>query len=254
MKLFDSHTHLNDPSFEGKVEQVLERALEAGVERMVVVGYDEPSSERAIELAEKFHDRIYASVGLHPHDADDLTPQLVDRLRELAKHPLVVAIGETGLDYYRDFSPREAQREAFRIHLELARELDLPVIIHARKAFSDLFSILREDLPPRRGVFHCFSGGENEAIKAVNLGFYVSFSGSLTFSKKLERVALAIPLERILIETDAPYLAPVPMRGKRNEPAFIVHTAKRLAEIVDRPLKEVAEITYRNTVKLFLRN
>ena len=253
MRLFDSHTHLNDPAFEGEIEETIKRAKEAGVEKMVVVGYDVPSSKMAVELAKRYKDVIYASVALHPHDSNKFTQEIYDELKKLAAEPEVVAIGETGLDYYRDYSPREDQRKVFREHLKLARETDLPVIIHTRKAFADLFSILEEEMPPRKGVFHCFSGGEEEARRAVGLGFYVSFSGSLTFSKKLQRVATILPADRILIETDAPYLAPVPMRGRRNEPAFLVHTTKFLAELLNCNPENIGEITYANAEELFLR-
>lgn len=250
MRLFDSHCHLNDEVYEDDLDEVIKRAEDEGVERIVVVGYDLDSSKKAIELSEKY-DFIYASIGLHPHDSTELTSELLDAFRKLGKHEKVVAVGETGLDYFKMYSPRDAQKEAFKEQIKLANELELPLILHIRKAFPDVFEILDEIKPEKGAVMHCFSGGRNEALYGISKGFYISFSGSLTFSKKLKEFVKDLPLDKILIETDAPYLTPHPYRGRRNEPRYIKYIAMELSYLLDRDIEEVAEITYRNASKFF---
>ncbi len=250
LKFFDTHNHLNDPAFEGDLELVVARALEAGVRGFLVLGYDLPSSRRAVELAEAFP-WTFAAVGLHPHQAREFSPDLLETMRRLADHPRVVAIGEIGLDYHYHHSPPEAQREALEAQLRLARELDLPVSLHIRKAFDDMFAVL-EEVPGVSGVFHCFSGGPREAERALALGFFISYSGFLTYrSRKLEKALRRTPLDRLLVETDAPYLAPGEYRGSRNEPAYLPLTVQKVAEVLEVPLEVVAEATWENARRLF---
>ncbi len=220
--LIDSHCHLDDDQFNADREAAIERARSAGVELMMAIG-----GAGAVALAERYP-FFYAAVGVHPHEA-----ATVEIPRELFDHPKVLAVGEIGLDYHYDNSPRDVQRRVFAEQLSLARELRKPIAIHTREAWPDTFDILREHGLPYGGIMHCFSGGPAEAEECLAMGFHLSFAGVLTFPKAVElREAAALtPLHRLLVETDAPYLAPVPFRGKRNEPAFVVHTAKRLAEI-----------------------
>ncbi len=252
MKLFDSHCHLNDPKFKKDFEEVIERAKSNFVQHVIVVGYDLKNSRKAIELAERYPDFIRAAVAIHPHDADTVDHEKLKQLEELANHDYVVAIGETGLDYYKNYSPKEDQIRVFIEHINLANRVKKPVILHIRDAFGDAFSILEEHEVNERGIFHCFSGGVEEAKRAVELGFYVSFSGTVTFdSKKLEEAAVFTPLDRLLIETDAPYLTPVPKRGRRNEPAYVYFVAKKIAELRGMELEEIAGATYDNALRVF---
>jgi TatD DNase family protein len=238
--LVDTHAHLNHPDFSADLPQVLQRARQAGVAAVVVVGYDEPSSARAVQQAEE-HPQLWAAVGVHPHDAGTLTPALLSRLRAWAAHPKVVAIGEIGLDFYRDLSPRDAQRQALRDQIRLARDCGLPVIIHDREAHEELFGILRdEDVAAVGGVMHCFCGDWPFARRCVEeLGLHVGIAGPVTFGKhnpagapgSLGEVARLVPLERLLLETDCPYLAPQPYRGKRNEPGYVTYVADQVATL-----------------------
>ncbi len=252
--LFDTHAHLDDGRFENDLEDVIGRAREAGVERMISVGADLPSSERAISIAGA-HEDIYASVGFHPHGAVEFTEEYAGRLTEMCSREKVVAVGEIGLDYYKDYSPREAQRIAFRRMLELALEVDLPVIVHNRDSADDCLDIMSKFRGKIRGVAHCFSGNQAVADRFLDLGFYISFSGTVTFpnAKKLADVARIVPDDRILIETDCPYLAPQQQRGRRNEPAWVGYVAERIAELRGIDLSLIAEITTRNSEELFLR-
>lgn len=257
MNLTDSHCHLDDRQFEQDRERVIERALQAGVRRMLAIGTGDgpPDLEAAIRLAERYPP-ILASVGIHPHDAAKAAPSDFDHLRALVRHPKVVAVGEIGLDYHYDFSPRERQREVFLEQLRLAAEFGKPVIIHTREAWEDTMAVLEQHARPAnlKGVMHCFSGGPEEARRALNLGFFLSFAGVITFPKavRVREAARSAPLERLLVETDAPYLAPVPYRGKRNEPAWVVETARRLAELRGEPLERLAAETSRNFERLCL--
>jgi TatD DNase family protein len=219
----------------------------------LVPGYDLPSSKKAVELSQLYEGYLYAAVGWHPHDADDFSDDDWEELKALVSQKGVVAIGETGLDFYKEYSSREAQRELFKRHIELALEFDLPIILHVRKAFGEVFKILEEHKDLRRGVFHCFSGGIEEAKKAVSMGFYISFSGSLTYStKKLPKALLSTPLDRILVETDSPFLAPDPFKNMRNEPSLLPHVGEKVSMLIGEPLEFVARITTRNATKLFL--
>jgi len=252
MRLIDSHCHLDDAQFDSDREAAIERAGAAGVETMLAVGTGNgpPDLEAGIRLAEG-HRQMVASVGVHPHDAAKATPESFERLRELLAHPKVVAIGEIGLDYHYNFSPPEVQREVFARQLELAREAARPVIIHTREAWADTLRML-EEARLASGIMHCFSGGPEEAERTLALGFHISFAGVVTFPKALRVQAAArmVPLDRLLIETDAPYLAPVPHRGKRNEPAFVVETARKVAELRDAPVEAIAAATADNFKRL----
>jgi len=249
--LTDSHAHLDDRRFAPDLEEVIGRAREAGVTAILTVASNLRAARASIDLAGRFP-FIRVAVGIHPHDAAAAPDDYPERLRRLARLPGVAAIGEIGLDYHYDFSPRPVQREVFRVQLELARELDLPVVIHAREADGDILAALRE-AGPGRGVMHCFSGDLAMAEACLDLGYHLSFAGNVTFpkSEELRRVAARVPLDRLLVETDCPYLAPVPKRGRRNEPAFVVHTARALAELRGMTLEELAAQATANARVLF---
>jgi TatD DNase family protein len=253
MSLVDSHCHLDDKQFNEDREAVIERSLAAGVDLMLAVGTGEgpPDLESGIRLAEKYP-FIYATVGVHPHDASKASDATMQRLRELATHPKVVAIGEIGLDYHYDFSPREVQRAVFERQIAIAREAGKPIVIHTREAWDDTFAAIGAGMP---GIMHCFSGGPEEARRCLSLGFHLSFAGIVTYPKALDvqEAAKATPLDRLLVETDAPYLAPVPKRGKRNEPAFVKETAKRLAELKGCSFEDLAAATTANFHRLCLQ-
>jgi TatD DNase family protein len=254
----DSHCHIDGPEYDIDREEVIARARDAGVTTMLNVGTGDPRSgafERSVALAEQ-HPEIYCAIGVHPHDAKLFDVAAEKRLIDLAKQSSrVIAWGEIGLDYHYDHSPREVQRDVFRRQLTIARELNLPVVIHSREADEDTIAILREGLSGygRAGVLHCFGGSFEMAEQATELGFYISFAGNLTFKKAddLRAIARALPLERLLIETDCPYLTPVPFRGKRNEPVRVVETAKFLAELKDVTLEVVGRVTTENFARLF---
>ena len=256
MRLVDSHCHLDDRKFDGDREQAIERALAAGVERMMAIGTGDgpPDLETAIRQAERYP-FFFATVGIHPHDAAKATAESFARLRDLAAHPKVLAIGEIGLDYHYDFSPRDVQRAVFETRLEIAGEAGKPIVIHTREAWPDTLALLRR---PWRGagIMHCFTGGADEAREALDAGFHLSFGGVLTFPKAgaVREAARIVPDDRLLIETDSPYLAPVPHRGKRNEPAFVVEVARRLAEVRGSTPEDIAELTTRNFERLCLRH
>lgn len=229
----DSHAHLDDPRFDSDRDAMLQRAWDAGVRKILTIGNGSGPDDMGcgIPVAES-RDWIYASVGVHPHDAAKVEERHYSQMEQLARHPKVLAIGETGLDFYYDNSPREAQREVFRRQLELAKALELPVIIHTRDADADTEEILKS-VQPHCGVIHCFTSGDKLADFALSIGFYISFSGIVTFpsAKALAEVARRVPSDRILLETDCPYLAPVPYRGKRNEPGFVAATTRFVAEL-----------------------
>lgn len=251
--LFDTHVHLNAEQFNEDLQEVINRAQAEGVSTMVVVGFDRPTITKAIELCETY-DFIYASVGWHPVDAIDMTPADLEWLRELSAHPKVVALGEMGLDYHWDKSPKDIQKEVFKKQIQLAKEVKLPIIIHNREATSDIVEILKESGAAEvGGIMHCFSGSVETAKECLDMNFYISLGGPVTFknAKKPKEVAEAIPLERLLIETDCPYLAPHPYRGKRNEPAFVKLVAEQIAELKGISYEEVAKATTENAKKLF---
>lgn len=253
--IVDSHCHLNHQQLRDDVTGAVERAAAASVEKMVVVGYDLPSSEEAVRLTTD-HPAVFAAVAIHPHDAKDYDSSSEARLIELAADPKVVAIGEIGLDYHYDLSPREEQFHAFRAQLALAKEMGLPVIIHCREAYTDVLDVLeREGGAEIGGVMHCWAGTTEEANRTLALGFYLGFGGVITFknAEEIRQIATASPLDSILLETDAPYLAPMPYRGKRNEPAYTRLVAEKLAEIRGISVGEVERVTTDNCRTLFHR-
>ncbi len=249
----DSHAHIDTSRFDEDREATLQAALSGGVTRIVDPGCDLPSSLAAVALAKAHPDMVYAGVGVHPHDATTYSAEVRTQLRALADEPEVVAIGEFGLDYFRMLSPREKQREVFCAHLELARECNLPCIIHVRDAHDDVMELLHAYGRDLHGVFHCFSGDVAEAEACLAFaGFMLSFAGPLTKQgNALPDVARMVPLDRVLIETDSPYLVPKPLRARRNEPLFVKHVAEKLAEIRGMALEEIAQITTANAIRLF---
>ena len=250
--LVDSHCHLDYATDEERPE-IVERAKRAGVGTLLTIGTKLGEFATVRAIAESDRD-IWCSVGIHPHEAATDAPVDAAALAKLTQHPKVVGIGETGLDFYYEHSPRPQQEAVFRTHCAAARMTGLPLIVHTRDADAETASILAEGRPPA-GVIHCFSTGRELAEKALELGFFISLSGILTFAKaeELRAIARDIPLDRLLVETDAPYLAPVPMRGKRNEPAFVVHTAKRLAGLKGITAEELARVTTANFFRLFTK-
>jgi TatD DNase family protein len=257
--MIDSHCHLDSAEFDEDREAVIERAIAAGVEHMLAIGTGDgpPDLEAGLRLAEKYP-AFFATVGIHPHDAAKATPDDFKRLADLLAHPKVLAIGEIGLDYHYDFSPREIQKPAFIQQMEIAAARKKPIVIHTREAWDDTLALIEQYWAPHGigGIMHCFSGGPGEARRALDLGFYLSFGGIVTFPKALavQEAAKSAPRDRILIETDAPYLAPVPKRGKRNEPALIVHTARKLAELRGESHQELCNATTENFRRLLLLN
>lgn len=254
--LVDTHCHLNHEQLAGDVPACLERAAVAEVQQMIVVGYDMPSSEQAIRLAEAHPGVLYAAVGVHPHDSKDWDESAAERLRAMAANPLVVAIGEIGLDFHYDFSPRGDQYAAFRAQMRLAREVALPVVIHCREAYPECAELLRtEGVQETGGVMHCWAGTEQDAETITALGMHFGFGGTLTFKNahEVRAVAQNAQTESLLIETDAPYLAPVPYRGKRNEPAYTALVAEKLAELRGVTNMEIAAISTANAHRLFPR-
>jgi TatD DNase family protein len=251
--LVDSHCHLDFPEFAAERTEVIARARAAGVATMLTIAtrLDEFPGVRTIAEA---YDEVWCSVGAHPHEAKDHASVLPEELTALAIHPKVVGIGETGLDFHYDLSPRDIQERVFRAHIEASRATGLPLIIHARDADSEVARILEEERPPP-GVMHCFSSGRGLAEAALALDFYISISGIVTFRNagELRAIVLDVPLDRLLVETDAPYLAPVPHRGKRNEPAFVAATAAAVAELKGLQLQELAEVTSANFFRLFAK-
>lgn len=249
----DTHVHLNADQYDEDLNEVIDRALENNVTKMIVIGFDRKTIERAMELAEKY-EFIYAVVGWHPVDAIDCTDEDLKWIEELAAHEKVVAIGETGLDYYWDKSPKEIQHEVFRKQIRLAKKVQLPIIIHNREATEDVLRILKEeDAQTVGGVMHCFGGSVETARESIAMNFMISLGGPVTFknAKKPKEVAEAIELEHLLIETDAPYLAPHPYRGKRNEPSYVPLVAEEIARLKDISVEEVAEATTRNAEQFF---
>jgi TatD DNase family protein len=258
----DSHAHLDGKQFDSDREQVIARAREAGVQTIVAIGNgDGPEDvDCGIRLAEKY-DFIYATLGIHPHEARLANEDAYQNMERLAKHPKVIAWGEIGLDYYYDHSPREVQKEVFTRQMELAATAKLPIVIHCRpseasdNAWDDCLGLIREHWAAKGlgGILHCFTGNWTQGKSALDMGFMISFAGNVTFPKaqQIRDVALQVPLERMLIETDSPYLAPVPHRGKRNEPAFVNETARKLGELLGRSAEEVGQQTSRNFYNFF---
>jgi TatD DNase family protein len=252
--LVDSHCHLDFPDLKGDLDGVVARARSAGIGRMVTISTRVKQQADLIGIADRYDD-VFCSVGTHPHHAHEEPDVSADDLIAFAKHPKVVAIGEAGLDYHYDNSPRDAQERGFRTHIAAARVTKLPLVIHAREADNDVANILEQETGKGAfpAVLHCFTGGRDLAMRGVALGHYVSFTGILTFknSQPLREIAAALPADRILVETDAPYLAPNPHRGKRNEPSFVVETAKVLADTRGVSVEEIARQTTENFFRLF---
>jgi len=250
--LIDSHAHLEMDDFDADRDQVIKRAVQEGVARIVTIGTDLASSRKAIEIARKYG-FIYATVGYHPHNADEADPRDLEKLRDLASEPKVVAWGEIGLDFFRRHSPPEKQVKAFERQLDIASEQRFPVIIHDRDAHTDLLRILKSRKRQYRGVIHCFSGNYDLAMALIDLGFCISFPGTVTYKNAVDTQAVAtrIPLERLLVETDCPYLTPVPFRGKRNEPLHVKHTAEKIAQLRQLDFEDLAQATSANTIRLF---
>ncbi len=251
--MIDSHAHLQDKEFRNDLDKVLARATQAGVEKIVCIGFDYSASQKAVELTRKSQN-IYATVGIHPHDAKTLDDQTLEKIYNLALNPQVVAIGEIGLDYYRNLSPVEQQKKAFVEQIKIARELGKPVVIHDRDAHQDVLDIIKKEKAGiNGGIMHCYSGHLPLALELIKEGFYISFAGPLTFknAKKTHEVAQKINIDRVLVETDCPYLTPEPHRGKRNEPAYVKLVAQKLAELRGMTLEEISRITSANSRRVF---
>jgi TatD DNase family protein len=253
--LIDSHAHIQGKEYSGEAEEVIRRAGEAGVEQIVVVGGagDMSSNTEAVSLAESYPN-LYATIGMHPHDAKDVSEEELGKLKKLAAHPKVIAVGETGLDYYYNHSPHEVQRQVFAHFIQLAVEIGLPLVVHERDAARETAEMIRNEGSGRvRGVIHCFTGNYEAARNYLDLGFYLSFSGIVTFKNAdlLRDVVRRVPLDRMFIETDSPYLTPVPYRGKRNEPAYVRLVAETVAQVKGLTLKDVARVTTKNVRELF---
>ncbi len=254
VSLIDTHAHLDEQAFEQDLDDVLSRAAQAGVAQILTIGINAETSQRAVQLAEE-HDRLLAVVGIQPNYVSQMKVGDWETILELAEHPRVVAIGETGLDRYWDYAPLDEQREWFRRHIDLACTIDKPFIVHCREADAEVLALLQDAARLRSlsGVMHSFCGDLEMAQACLNLGMHISFAGMLTYKRnqELRQTAAAIPDDRLLLETDSPYLAPVPMRGKRNEPANVVHTARCLAEERGLAFSELAALTTRNAKRLF---
>ena len=258
-RLIDTHCHLNFRSYDGDREAVLRRAREAGVDRIIIPAIDLESCHQALALAD-CHAGLYVAVGIHPNSCGDFSPSLLETLRSLSRHKLAVAIGEIGLDYYWDKCPRAKQRRALELQLELAADLQLPVILHNRESTDDLMAILEAWAPSvaparkaRLGVLHSFSASAEAARRALELGFCLGFTGPITYKKaqELRAIAAEAPIDRLLIETDGPFLAPQQRRGKRNEPSYVRYVNERLAQVKDLPVEDMARQTTLNAVRLF---
>lgn len=249
----DSHAHLEMPQFEEDLSEVIQRASHHGVEHIISIGTSLEFSKRAVQIAQTYP-QVFAAVGIHPHDSRQCSPEAMDQLRLLAGGPKVVAIGETGLDFYRNLSSPEQQIHAFRMQISLARQLGKPIIVHDRNAHNLLIRILEEESAHEvGGVIHCFSGDLSKAKQCLDMSFFISIPGSITFKNaaRLRHVVLNLPLESILLETDSPFLAPIPYRGKRNEPAYIRYTAERVAKIRKMSVEDLANAACQNTRRLF---
>lgn len=257
--MVDSHCHLDGKVFDSDRDEVIQRAIDAGVERMLAIGTGDgpPDLEAATRLADKYS-VFLATVGVHPHEAAKYDDSISARLRELLRHPKVVALGEIGLDYHYDFSPRDVQKRVFIEQMAIAREARVPIVIHTREAWDDTFALLEEHWKPTGlgGIMHCFTGSPAEVKRTLALGFHLAFGGVVTYPKAVEvhESARITPLDRLLLETDAPYLAPVSRRGKRNEPSYLVETARRIAELRASTLEEIAQAATANFERLFVKH
>jgi len=250
--LIDTHAHLQMKDYNDDRAEVIARAAAEGVDIIINASFDLPSSREAVKLAEEY-ENLYASVGVHPHDAETLDDKTLDALRELSKHPKVVAIGEMGLDYYRDLSPRSAQKSAFEKQLRLAADVGLPIIVHDRDAHEDVLKILKQHSDQARGVMHCFSGDSDFADRCIEMGLHISFTGNITYPKshQLQEVVARVQWDRFFVETDCPYLTPQFKRGRRNEPSYVKAVANEIARIKRTTFPETARRTTENAKALF---
>ena len=254
--IIDTHAHIDMDAFDDDRSEVIQNAKNNGVDYILNVGCDIESSLRSIELAERY-DFIYATAGIHPHDVKKIDDQTYSQLKQLLSHPKMIALGEIGLDFYKNYSPPDQQKEHLRKQIELSRQLQKPIIIHCRDANEEMTSILSDYFPKdpsaRSGIFHCFSGDQELADRALEMGFYISFSGSVTFKKsdELRAIAKTIPADRLFVETDCPFLTPTPNRGKRNEPSFVIHTAKLIADVRGLNINDIQRSTSLNFFELF---
>lgn len=250
--LIDSHAHLDDEKFDLDRKYLIENLEKNGIELVVNVGADMESSRKSVDLA-NLYDNIYAVVGVHPHAAKEMTDKSLREIEDLAKNKKVVAIGEIGLDYYYDNSPRDIQRKCFKEQIYLAKRLDMPIVVHTREADEDTLEILKEEREGLRGVIHCFSSDRAQLEEYLKLGFFIALGGPVTFKKtdELKEVGKIIPIEKLLVETDAPYLAPHPYRGKRNEPMFVKQTANLIAELKGMTIEDLTLQTNKNTKEIF---
>lgn len=250
--IWDTHAHLDDPRFKDDFSEVLDRANKAGISRILNVGFDLPASERSVKLAREYS-FIYASVGIHPHDAVGVSEENWETLRQLAQDPKVIGWGEIGLDYYRDLSPRDVQKEVFIQQIEMANSVKLPIIIHNRDAHQDMMQIVKEHPPQYGGVFHCYSGSWEMAKILLQQGFYLSFAGPLTYKNNRQTVEVAenVPLDCFLVETDSPYLTPEPYRGKRNESSYVTEVVAKIASLKKMSFEDVAQQAMLNAENLF---
>lgn len=249
----DTHCHLDMDAYAADLDTVIRSASANGVTRIVTIGIDLASSRKAVALAQQYPN-VYATIGFHPHDAQQVSGTTISQLASLRDNPRVVGYGEIGLDYVKQYAPREVQLKAFTDQLHLAKELDLPVVIHDREAHDDIYALIRSiGIPDKGGVMHCFSGDTELAKKMIDCGLYLSIPGVVTFANaaSLQAVVRTIGLDSLLVETDGPFLAPVPFRGKRNEPAWVLYTAQMIAQLKEVPLSEVARITTANAIRLF---
>jgi TatD DNase family protein len=249
MTLIDTHAHIYYDDYSKRIDDVIRAAANNGVEKIISIGVDLKSSEECMKLAEKY-ETVYATCGIHPHESEKAPKGYLYELEQFYKHPKVLAVGEIGLDYYYDFSDRKTQRKIYQDQLEMANSLDLPAVVHCRDSDDDIL-IGIQDSDHSYGVIHCFASGLDFAERILETGFYLSFTGMITFVKKLEEVVREVPLGKMMVETDSPYLTPKPFRGKKNEPAYVLHVAEKIANLKDISLEEVAESTTKTAYSLF---
>ncbi|NTW71625.1 MAG: TatD family hydrolase [Eubacteriaceae bacterium] len=254
MKLIDTHAHMDDEKYEGKLDSMIKNYVEEGMVLIINPSYDKASCERTIVLTEKYP-MIYGAIGMHPHDAKDADEEFFSYIIEKTRNEKIVAVGEIGLDYYYDYSPRDVQKAVFKRQMEIAQDANLPVIIHCRDSHHDTYELLKTFKGKVKGVMHSYSGSWEMAKLYLDLGYYISFSGPITFknSRKLPEVAANVPLDRIMIETDSPYLTPVPFRGKTNEPAYVQYVAQRVAQLKGISSEELVIKVIENTKALFTK-
>ena len=249
MTLIDTHAHIYSDDYSDRIDDVIQAAEDNGVEKIISIGVDLPSSEECLKLAEKYPS-VFATCGIHPHEAKKAPKGYLYELEQFYEHQKVVAMGEIGLDYHYDFSDRKTQRKIYQEQLEMANSLDLPTVVHCRESDDDILSGILES-GHNSGVIHCFASGLDFAEKILETGFYLSFTGMITFVKELEEVVREVPLDKMMVETDSPYLTPKPFRGKKNEPAYVLHVAEKIANLKDISLEEVAESTTKTAYSLF---